>query len=215
MALPIPRQCLNMVKVSLNEIYSETYKAYRSVGLEWGIAKDSAILSKWLGEYGFNFLGPTLKTIDLYNKGEISLSLKENSYKKPFYGALMGLPLVEYVSACKIKWQGYVYDYKFLIAAMAIIAKEQNINLILSDNKKTIAYTLKKNIYMIKEVITKTEYFYLEPYHFKENTNINELKPRRNSTALDVNEKHWEKLKLLAFKTYVPESRTSKSGAGY
>ena len=98
---------------------------------------------------------------------------------------------------------------------MAIIGKEQNINLILSDNKKTIAYTLKKNIYMFKELITKTEYFYLEPYHFKENTNINQLKPRRNSSALDVNKKCWKKLKLLAFKTYVPESRTSKSGAGY
>ena len=45
---------------------------------------------------------------------------------------------------------------------------------------------------MFKEVITKTEYFYLEPYHFKENTNINELKPRRNSSALDVNEKYWK-----------------------
>ena len=215
MALPIPRQCLNMIKVSLNEIYSETYKAYRSVGLEWGIAKDSAILSKWLGEYGFNFLGSTLKTIDLYNKGSILLSLKENSRQKPFYAALMGLPLVEYVSAGKINWQGYVYDYKFLIAAMAIIGKEQNINLILSNNKKTIAYTLKKNIYMFKEVMTKTEYFYLEPFYYKENTNIKALKLPRNSSVLDVNEKCWEKLKLLAFKTYVPESRTSKSGAGY
>ena len=109
----------------------------------------------------------------------------------------MGLPLVEYVSACKIKWQGYVYDYKFLIAAMAIIAKEQNINLILSDNKKTIAYTL-KNIYMFKEIITKTEYFYLEPYHFKENTNIKELKPRRNSSALDVNENMLGKVKTIS-----------------
>ena len=215
MALPISRQCLNMVKVSLNEIYSETYKAYRSVGIEWGIAKDGAILSKWLGEYGFNFLGPTLNTIDLYNKGAISLSLKENNYQKPFYAALMGLLLVEYVSANKIKWQGYIYDYKFMIAAMAIIAKEQNIYLILSDNKKTIAYTFKKNIYVVKEIITKNEYFYLETYNHKKNTNINKLKPHKNSSSLDVDDKYWEKLKLLAFETYVPESETSKSGAGY
>lgn len=204
-----------MIKVSLNEIYSETYKAYRGAGLEWGIAKDSAILSKWLGEYGFNFLGSIFETIDLYNKGAISLSLEENNHQKPFYAALMGLLLVEYVSASKIKWQGYVYDYKFLIAAMAIIEKEQNINLILRDHEKTIAYTLKKNIYILKEVITKTEYFYLEPYNHRENTNVKELKPHKKLLALDVNEKCWEKLKLLAFETYVPESKTSKSGAGY
>ena len=215
MALPISYKYLNMVKVSLNEIYSETYKAYRGIGLEWGIAKDGAILSKWLGEFGFNFLGPTLKTIDLYNKGAISLSLIENNNKKPFYAALMGLLLVEYVSASKIKWQGYVYDYKFLIAAMAIIGEEQNINLILKDNKKTIAYTFNKNIYIFKEIISKTEYFYLETYHHKENTNINKLKPHKNSSSLDVNAKCWEKLKLLAFETYVLESETSKSGAGY
>ena len=215
MALPISYKYLNMVKVSLNEIYSETYKAYRGIGLEWGIAKDGAILSKWLGEFGFNFLGPTLKTIDLYNKGAISLSLIENNNKKPFYAALMGLLLVEYVSASKIKWQGYVYDYKFLIAAMAIIGEEQNINLILKDNKKTIAYTYNKNIYIFKEIISKTEYFYLETYHHKENTNINKLKPHKNSSSLDVNAKCWEKLKLLAFETYVLESETSKSGAGY
>jgi len=30
-----------------------------------------------------------------------------------------------------------------------------------------------------------------------------------------VNKKCWDRLKLMAFETYVPESETSKSGAGY
>ena len=37
-----------MIKLSLNEIYSETYKAMRSLGIDWGIAKDCAVLSRWL-----------------------------------------------------------------------------------------------------------------------------------------------------------------------
>ena len=114
-----------MLNVSLNEIYSETYKAYRSVGIEWGIAKDGANLSRWLAEHNFYFLGSILKNADLYKTGKISLSLKKNTFKKPFSAALMGLLLVEYISSDNVKWQGYVYDYKFLIASMAIIAKEQ------------------------------------------------------------------------------------------
>ena len=71
-----------MLNLSLNEIYSETYKAYRSVGIEWGIAKDGANLSRWLAEHNFYFLGSTLKNADLYKTGKISLSLRNNTLKK-------------------------------------------------------------------------------------------------------------------------------------
>ena len=33
-------KCIIMISVSLNEIYSETYKALRSVNIEWSLAKD-------------------------------------------------------------------------------------------------------------------------------------------------------------------------------
>ena len=47
------------------------------------------------------------------------------------------------------------------------------------------------------------------------NYNINELNLSDVSFASRVNEKCWEKLKSMAFDTYVPESDASKSGAGY
>ena len=50
-----------MISVSLNEIYSETYKALRSVNIEWSLAKDSANKAKWLVQHGQNFLGSILK----------------------------------------------------------------------------------------------------------------------------------------------------------
>ena len=37
----------------------------------------------------------------------------------------------------------------------------------------------------------------------------------KSKNASKVNEKCWNKLKAMAFETYVPESKTSISGAGY
>ena len=45
-----------MISVSLNEVYSETYKALRSVNIEWSLAKDCANKSKWLAKHGQYFL---------------------------------------------------------------------------------------------------------------------------------------------------------------
>ena len=45
-----------MLEVSLNQIYSETYKALRSIDIDWGIAKDSANLCKWLATHNQFFL---------------------------------------------------------------------------------------------------------------------------------------------------------------
>ena len=64
-----------MISVSLNEIYSETYKALRSVDIEWSLSKDSANKAKWLAQHGQNFLGSILKTADLYQKKEITISI--------------------------------------------------------------------------------------------------------------------------------------------
>ena len=97
-----------MISVSLNEVYSETYKALRSVNIEWSLAKDCANKSKWLAKHSQYFLGSILKTADLYQKKEISISINENTSKKPLASALMGLLLVEYVSANKINWEGYI-----------------------------------------------------------------------------------------------------------
>jgi len=204
-----------MLNISLNEIYSEAYKAFRSIGIEWGLAKDAANQSKWLAEHGFYFLGSILKNADLYKKGELSLLIKENTLEKPLSAALTGLLLVEYVSSANLKWKGYIYDYKFLCAAMGIIGNEQNVQLILKKNKKIIACTLGKKIYVQKDMVNKTEHFSLEPYLSNQEFDLNKLQKIEKLPAPKVNKKCWDRLKLMAFETYVPESETSKSGAGY
>ena len=50
-----------MISVSLNEIYSETYKALRSVKIDWSLAKDCANKAKWLAQHDLYFLGSILK----------------------------------------------------------------------------------------------------------------------------------------------------------
>ena len=206
-----------MISVSLNEIYSETYKALRSVNIEWSLAKDSANKAKWLVQHGQNFLGSILKTADLYQKKEISISINENTNKKPLASALTGLLLVEYVSANKINWEGYIDNSKFLLAAMGIIAEEQQINLTLeNEQKEIIAFTKEKKIYVNSNLDTKvTTYSSLKTYNYIEEKNTKFTSLKKNKEVTNLNDKCWERLKSMAFETYVPESETSKSGAGY
>ena len=206
-----------MISVSLNEIYSETYKALRSVNIEWSLAKDSANKAKWLVQHGQNFLGSILKTADLYQKKEISISINENTSKKPLASALMGLLLVEYVSANKINWEGYIDNSKFLLAAMGIIAEEQQINLTLeNEQKEIIAFTKENKIYVNSNLdTTVTSYSSLKTYNYIEEKNTKFTSLKKNKEVTNLNDKCWERLKSMAFETYVPESETSKSGAGY
>ena len=94
---------------------------------------------------------------------------------------------------------------------------EQNINLVLKNsNKEIIAYSNKKNLYLdANNFNNSTDYFYLEPYNFKQVYNSLKLVINQKSEVSIVNTKCWERLKSMAFETYVPESKTSKSGAGY
>ena len=47
----------------------------------------------------------------------------------------------------------------------------------------------------------------------RKNTKFTSFK--KNKEVTHLNDKCWERLKSMAFETYVPESETSKSGAGY
>ena len=206
-----------MISVSLNEIYSETYKALRSVNIEWSLAKDCANKAKWLAQHDQSFLGSILKTADFYQKKEITISINKNTNKKPLASALMGLLLVEYVSANKITWEGYIDNSKFLLAAMGIIAEEQQINLTLeNEQKEIIAFTKEKKIYVNSNLDTKvTSYSSLKTYNYIEEKNTKFTSFKKNKEVTNLNDKCWERLKSMAFETYVPESETSKSGAGY
>ena len=206
-----------MINVSLNEIYSETYKAIRSVNIEWSLAKDCANKAKWLAQHGQNFLGLILKTADLYQKQDITISINENTNEKPLASALVALLLVEYVSANRITWEGYIDSSKFLFAAMGIIAEEQQIYLMLENEKKEIvAFTKDKTIYVNLNLDTNVpSYYLLKKYDFIKNKNIEYNSLKKHRDIIKINEKCWDRLKSMAFETYVPESETSKSGAGY
>lgn len=206
-----------MIELSFNEIYSETQKAIRSLNIDWGIAKDTAILSRWLAQHEIYFLGSLLKTTDLFTSQNISLSIDKNSFEKPLSVTLMGILLIEYVSANKIVWEGFLNSPKFLIAAMSIMASEQKINFELyNKNKKLIAITENENSYAnFKDLELSTDYFILNINVQNQKHKLKKIMPSEINNASKVNEKCWNKLKLMAFETYVPDSEASLSGAGY
>jgi hypothetical protein len=205
------------IELSFNEIYSETQKAIRSLNIDWGIAKDTAILSRWLAQHEIYFLGSLLKTTDLFTSQNISLSINKNSFEKPLSVALMGILLIEYVSANKIVWEGFLNSPKFLIAAMSIMASEQKINFELyNKNKKLIAITENEKSYAnFKDLELSTDYFILNINVQNQKHKLKKITPSEINNASKVNEKCWNKLKLMAFETYVPDSEASLSGAGY
>ena len=129
----------------------------------------------------------------------------------------MALLLVEYVSANKVTWEGYIDSSKFLLAAMGIIAEEQKINLLLENEKKVIiAFTKDKAIYVNSNLNTNVpSYSFLRTYDFIKKTNTKFTSFKKNKDVINLNNKCWERLKSMAFETYVPESEISKSGAGY
>ena len=206
-----------MIELSFNEIYSETQKAIRSLKIDWGIAKDVAILSRWLAQHDIYFLGSLLKTTDLFTTQNISLSISKNSFEKPLSATLMGMLMIEYVSANKIIWEGFINNPKFLIAAMSIMSNEQKINFELYDkNKKLIAVTEYKDCYAnFENLKTSTDYFYLNINVQNKKHKLSKILLSKSKNASKINEKCWNKLKAMAFETYVPESKTSISGAGY
>ena len=206
-----------MLEISSNQVYSETYKALRSIDIDWGIAKDSANLCKWLATHNQFFLGSILKTTDLYKSGNISTSVNDNTYDKPLSSALMGMVLVEYVASNYRTWEGYLNSPKFLVAAMDLISHEQKSYLELSDeNHNIIAVTDKEKLYVdLNNLSNKNKYYFLNVTQKNKNYNISELNSSDISFASKVNKKCWKKLKSMAFDTYVPESDESKSGAGY
>ena len=125
--------------------------------------------------------------------------------------------LVEYIAAKKIVWEGYLYNPKFILAAMNIISIEQKINMELKDkNNKVIAFTNSKKLYAeIKELQISNGYFFLSIKIKNEVNNLDQILTTSLKNTSYVNKKCWDKLKAMAFETYVPESKTSISGAGY
>ena len=206
-----------LIELSFNEIFSETQKAIRSLNIDWGIAKDTAILSRWLAQHEIYFLGSLLKTTDLFTSQNISLSIDKNSFEKPLSVTLMGILLIEYVSANKIVWEGFLNSPKFLIAAMSIMASEQKINFELyNKNKKLIAITENETSYAnFKDLELSTDYFSLNISVQNQKHKLKKIMPSEINNASKVNKKCWNKLKAMAFETYVPDSEASISGAGY
>ena len=203
-----------MIRVSLNEVYSESLKAFRSIGVDWGIAKDAANLSKWIANHNLGFMCSIFKTADLYRNRKFSHTFRDNTYQKPLNAIFMGMLLVEYVSTENIKWEGYVYI--FLLAAMAIISDEQEVDLILTNkNGEVIGFAKEKKIFVKIGYNKKINYFVLNRLSSKKVLNKANLKILEKSNVVNINNKCWEKLKLMAFNTYVSENDTSKRNAGY
>ena len=85
-----------------------------------------------------------------------------------------------------------------------------------NEQKEIIAFTKEKKIYVNSNLdTTVTSYSSLKTYNYIEEKNTKFTSFKKNKEVTILNDKCWERLKSMAFETYLQESETSKSGAGY
>ena len=75
--------------------------------------------------------------------------------------------------------------------------------------------TVKNCMPKLKNSQPSNGYFFLSITIEHEINNLNQILTTSPQNTSYVNKKCWHKLKAMAFETYVPESDTSRSGAGY
>ncbi len=129
---------LMTIKLSRNEIRAEVEKAIRGVGVDWGRAKDGGVMAAYLAGYGLPFIGAITQQLD-----------ELNSTVDGTRSALIdGMIITELAASSNAPWSGSVKAIGFLMAAMGIVAAEQNRGLLLSGEGGVLSFADAGGLYV-------------------------------------------------------------------
>jgi len=212
-----------MICLSRNEIRAECEKALRGAGLPWGLARDGGMMAAWLGGMGLPFLGALNRVAETgirlrQGADDInSISLAAAPVPAPAYG----LVLAEQVAATGISWTGGVIAPRYLLAGIAILAKEQGIGFEISSRGRLMARAAAGQFHARAEGWEDGEYTLARinaaaSPHKNSHSDMARLGPNPDMTAT-VPKACWRQLGLYAKETYVPETdekRARGAGAG-
>ena len=195
------------LELSYNETKSEIEKALRGTGIDWGRAKDGAILATWLAGHGLPFLDDILNSLAI---------LDDNPEYKT--AVINGLLWAEHGATLKDDWQLRCHYPMYLLAGMGIVASEQGVTLSLwSAMRRDVLLAVADNddvwvnqqhLNEGSELILSTRY----PSHIPKD--CVKLSPRQEK-APQVSYDLWRKIGIYAQRCYVEETEEKRlAGAG-
>ena len=195
------------LELSYNETKAEIEKAIRGTGIDWGRAKDGAILAIWLAGHGLPFLDDILDSLT---------SLDDNPEFET--AVINGLLWAEHGAALQDDWELRCHHPLFLLAGMGIVAREQGVTLSLwsatsRDDLLAVAdnddvWVNQQHLIEGDELILSTRY----PSHIPQS--CVKLSPR-HEMAPQVSCDSWRKIGTYAQRCYVEETEEKRlAGAG-
>jgi len=220
------------VSYSYYEVYTNTQRAFAGIGFPYGADEDAAYIITWLELYN-------LKGIDLfcefvekfYHQYDYKIDVSNNEKKidlKNKSNLMTGPGVIDYlVSKFHINNENTYfltncYDPIFLIPILSKYIKKDIYSKILQDNE--ILCLIDKEKILINKKLFDNKINNSITINLSNKPNSNQtldidinLKDsvKYLSVGLNPDQKNWDKIAALAFKSYVPESEESRSkGAG-
>ncbi len=196
------------ITLSQNEIRAEAEKAFRGVGIDWGMAKDGGVIAAWMAAHNLPFLGTLTHCLEKIDGPDEDRS----DCMAPFEA----ITRAEFIAALQTPWSGQVLMPRFLLAGLGIVAQEQHQAFTLMVDGKTSAVIDHDQVWITPDGIgggiARVE---ILP-HAADQTGLI-LCPWADQIAHQASASCWKKLGQYASRTYVPETdekREAGAGAG-
>ena len=216
---------------SYYEVYTNAQRAFSGLGFPYGADEDAAFIISWLEAFelsGIHLLSNIQKRID--NNFDGALTNKDfvneiNLEKKTCL--MIGPGLVDFLNfqtlknnEVQLKIQNCL-DPLFLIPLL-YRSIQKNIYSKISNQNKTLTILGKNEIFIHDDIknnncpnfslnLSKSEFQITDKQDFSTYDILN----KNLSYGLNPHQSSWDKISALAFRTYVPESETSRQkGAG-
>lgn len=192
--------------LSRSEIKSETEKALRGAGIDWGRAKDGGIMAAWLAAHDQDFLGTLLHALEY-----IPAPPTDSAICAPTDGMI----LAESLLATDQDWSGHIIGPRFMIAAMGIVTSEQNGGITLRDKTSIFAYAHQGDIWVAKIFEGHDALLTLSTTPASDSDkNFQKLGPSKEA-AYKAPLADWQRLGVYAHRVYVKETEEKRrAGAG-
>ena len=227
---------LNLVSYSYYEVYTNAQRAFSGLGFPYGSDEDAAYIITWLevcGLDGINLLDAKISELD----NSFDVNIDPSKIKIDFdcenkSMLVIGPGLIDYLISKLNSSERFSLLLKncndpiFLVPLLYKYLKKK-INSQLINSKREIVASLSKNIISLQKKISTKDI--LSNYNLlitnKEinqeflDININTEEINKSlSKGLNPNEKSWDQISEIAFRTFVPESEESRlkgAGGGY
>lgn len=216
---------------SYYEVYTNAQRAFSGLGFPYGADEDAAFIISWLEAFelnGIHLFANIQKKIDNNYDGTLTNKNFVNEINLEKKSCLMiGPGLVDFVNFQTLKNNEVNLEIQQCIEPLFLIpllyrSVQKNIYSKISNQNKTLAILAKNRIFIHDDIknnncpnfslyLSKSEIQIPDEQDFSTYDILNQ----NLSNGLNPHQSSWDKISALAFRTYVPESETSREkGAG-